>query len=351
MDITSAGVDLAKNVFSACGTSREGRIIERRDLKRDGFAQWLRRLPKGCVIGMEACGSAHYWAREMLALGLEPRIMAAEFVEPHRKSRAMKNDRNDAEAIAMAVREVNMRFVAVKSVEQQARLSRHRMREGWKEERTALINRMRGLLTEFGLVFARSAGAARKGLVEALHDKRVPVAVQELVRWAREDLERLDERIAACDRAIGLACRADPVARRLQEVMGVGPTTADAVIATAGNAREFRNGRQFAAWLGIVPRQFSSGGKARLGAITKRGDAYLRTLLVLGARSTLKYALKVDPAKATRLQQWAVDLHARVGYHKTLVAIANKNARVLWALLAKEETYNPEAWKEYAIAH
>lgn len=341
-------MDLAKTVFSVCATNRDGRIVERRDLKREGFAQWLRRLPKGCVVGMEACGAAHHWAREMLGLGLQPRIMAAERVAPHRRSRAMKNDRNDAEAIALAVREVNMRFVALKSMEQQARLSRHRMREGWKEERTALINRMRGLLTEFGVVFPRSTDAARKGLVEALHDERVPVAVQELVRWAREDIERLDGRIAACDRAIRLACRADPVAGRLQDVLGVGPTTADAVIATAGDARDFRNGRQFAAWLGIVPRQFSSGGKARLGPITKRGDAYLRTLLVLGARSTLKSALKADAAKRTRLQQWAIDLHARAGYHKALVAIANKNARTLWALLAKDQPYNPEAWKEYA---
>ena len=350
MDITSAAVDLAKTVFSVCAMNRAGRVVERRDLKREAFAQWLRRLPKGCVVGMEACGACHYWAREMAALGLEPRIMAAELVEPYRKSRSMKNDRNDAEAIALAVREPTMRFVAVKSVERQARLTRHRMREGWKEERTALINRLRGLLMEFGLVFPRSAAALRKGMVQVLHDERVPVAVRELLAWAREDLERLDQRIAACDRAIGLACRADPAARRLQDVMGVGPTTADAVIATAGNAREFRNGRQFAAWIGIVPRQFSSGGKARLGTITKRGDAYLRTLLIQGARSVLKQALKADPAQASRLQQWAAELHARAGYTKTLVAIANKNARILWALLAKDETYNPEAWKAYAKA-
>jgi len=329
MDITTAGIDLAKEVITVCAQDRVGRNVERRDLKRTTFGQWLMRLPKGCVVGMEACNSAHYWAREMKALGLEPRIMAAEFVQPFRKSRATKNDRNDAEAIAVAVRQASMRFVAVKSVDQQARLVRHRFREGWKEERTALGNRIRGVLAEFGVSFPRSSAALRKGLVEALHDDRVPPPVRELIATVREHLELLDQRIAACDRAIGLACRADPTARRLQEAMGVGPTTADAMIATVGDAREFRNGRQLGAWLGLTPRQFSSGGKTRLGSITRRGDAYLRTLLVQGARSTLKQALKSPPEKANRLQRWISELHARAGYHKTLIAIANKNARML----------------------
>lgn len=348
MNITHVGADLAKSVFSVCAMSSEGRVIERRDLKRDAFIAWLQRLPSGCVVGMEACGAAHHWARAINGMGLVARIMAAEFVEPHRKSRAMKNDRNDAEAIALAVRDMTMRFVPVKTVEQQARLSRHRMREGWKEERTALMNRIRGLLTEFGVVFPRCSSHLRRGLAEAMHDPRLPEAMRELVAMTREDLERLDQRIAACDRAIGLACRADPTAKRLQDLMGVGPVTADAVIATAGNARDFRNGRQFAAWLGLVPRQFSSGGKTRLGTITRRGDAYVRTLLVQGAKSTLKQALCAAPERSSRLQQWARDLNGRAGYHKTLVAIANKNARVLWALLAREEHYNPEAWKHFA---
>ncbi len=348
MDITSVGVDLAKMVFSVCAMQKDGRVVDPRELKREAFEQWLRRLPPGCIVGMEACGSAHHWARFMAALGLVPRIIAAEFVEPYRKSRAMKNDRNDAEAIAVAVRDINMRFVAMKTVEQQARLSRHRMREGWKEERTASMNRVRGLLVEFGVIFPRSSTALRKGLALVQCDSTLPETVRELAAWARDDLERLDARIACCDRAIGLACRADPTAKRLQELMGVGPTTADAVIATVGKAKDFRNGRQFAAWIGLVPRQFSSGGKAKLGAITKRGDAYLRTLLVQGAKSTLKSALKAAPDKANRLQRWAADLNGRAGYHKTLIAIANKNARVLWALLARDETYNPEAWKAYA---
>ena len=349
MHITSAGVDLAKEVFSVCAMG-ERQAGDRRQLRREALRQWLAQLPRDTLVGMEACGTCHYWAREMLSLGLQPRIMAAEFVAPYRKSRAMKNDRNDAEAIALAVLSPGMRFVAPKTFEQQARLALHRMREGWKEERTALVNRLRGLLMEFGLVYPRSTAALRKGLACAVHDEQLPAPVRELVGWAREDLQRLDERIASCDRSIGLACRGDPAARRLQELMGVGPTTADAVLATVGSAREFRNGRQFAAWLGLVPRQFTTGGKPKLGTITKRGDAYVRTLLIQGAKSVLKQALRVDRGRATRLQSWACELHARAGYHKALVAIANKNARVLWALLAKDQTYNPDVWKEYATA-
>ena len=350
MNITTASVDLAKDVFTVCTQDATGRTVDRRDVRREALRVWMGRLPRGCVVGMEACSAAHYWAREMLALGLEPRIMAAEFVQPFRKSRAGKNDRNDAEAIAVAVREANMRFVAVKSVEQQARLARHRLREGWKQERTAAGNRIRGLLAEFGVAIPKGQAALRKELALAVHDERVHEAVCEMVRTVREHLELLDHRIAQCDHAIGLACRADPATKRLRELCGVGPTSADAAVATVGNAREFRNGRQFAAWLGLTPRQFSSGGKTRLGSITRRGDAYLRTLLIQGARSTLKQAMRCDPGRSTRLQKWIVQLHARVGFQKTLVAIANKNARVIWALLAREETYNPEAWKTYAPA-
>ena len=227
MHITSAGVDLAKDVFSVCAMG-EHRAIDQRQLRRESMRQWLSHLPPRTVVGMEACGTSHYWAREMAGLGLQPRIMAAEFVAPYRKSRAMKNDRNDAEAIALAVMSPGMRFVAVKTLDQQGRLALHRMREGWKEERTAMVNRLRGLLMEFGLVYPRSTAALRKGLALAVHDQQLPASVRELAGWAREDLQRLDERIASCDRAIGMACRSDPAARRLQELMGVGPTSADA---------------------------------------------------------------------------------------------------------------------------
>lgn len=347
MNITTAAADLAKNLITACALDAAGRTVERRDLRRDAFLSWLRKLPAGCVVGMEACSAAHYWAREMLGMGLQPRIMAAEFVQPFRKSRAGKNDRNDAEAIAIAVREANMRFVAVKSIDQQARLMRHRIREGWKEERTALGNRIRGLLAEFGVVIPKSQAALGRAIAEAMHDERLPSPVRALLGSAREHLELLNERVAECDRAIGLACKDDPATKRLRELCGVGPTSADAAVATVGDARAFRNGRQFAAWLGLTPRQFSSGGVTRLGGITRRGDAYLRTLLVQGARSALKSSLKCAPDRRSRLQEWIVQLQARVGYQKTLVAIANKNARVIWALLARDETYNPEAWKGY----
>jgi transposase len=348
MNITTVGVDLAKDVITVCAQDSSGRMVDRRDLRPTAFAAWLAQLPAGCVVGMEACGSAHHWARTVRSLGLEPRIMAAEFVQPFRKSRAAKNDRNDAEAIAIAVRQANMRFVTVKSVEQQARLARHRLREGWKEERTGLINRLRGVLAEFGWRIPCSAAALRRALVEVVHEEKLPLAVREMVTIAREHLALLDLRMAECDRAIAAACRQDPAAQRVQAVSGVGVLTADATTASVGDAREFKNGRQFAAWIGIVPRQYSSGGKSKLGGITRRGDAYLRTLLVQGARSTLQQALKSDPSRASRLQQWIVRLYARVGYHKTLIAIANKHARMLWVLLAKGESYDANAWQRYA---
>jgi transposase len=348
MNITTVGVDLAKDVITVCAQDGAGRMVDGRDLRPAAFASWLAQLPAGCVVGMEACSSAHHWARTMRALGLEPRIMAAEFVQPFRKSRAAKNDRNDAEAIAIAVRQAKLRFVAVKTVEQQARLTRHRLREGWKEERTALINRLRGVLAEFGLRIPRSAAALRRAMVEVVHDEKLPLAVREMVTISREHLALLDLRIHECDRAIAAACRQDPAAQRVQAVSGVGVLTADATTASVGDAREFKNGRQFAAWIGLAPRQYSSGGKTKLGGITRRGDAYLRTLLVQGARSTLQQALKADPPRASRLQQWVVRLYGRAGYHKTLIAIANKHARMLWVLLAKGENYDANAWQRYA---
>lgn len=350
MDITTVGVDLAKEVITVCAQDRAGRTVQTRNVRAAEFAAWLAQLPAGCVVGMEACSGAHHWARTMLALGLQPRIMAAEFVQPFRKSRSAKNDRNDAQAIAIAVRAPAMRFVAVKSVEQQARLARHRLREGWKEERTGLMNRLRGLLSEFGVRIARSPAALQRALIAAVHDERLPAALRDEVVHAREHLARLEQCIAYSDRAIATACRDDAAAKRVQAMSGIGVLTADAARATVGDAREFKNGRQFAAWVGITPRQYSTGGKTKLGRTTRRGDTYLRALLVQGARSTLNQARKSAPEEATRLQRWMVALYARVGYHKTLIAIANKHARMLWAVLAKGEAYDPNAWQRHAPA-
>ncbi len=345
-EITTVGVDLAKEVIAVCAADRSGKSVFTRVFRRDAFAAWAVQLPP-CVFGLEACGAAHHWARWLTSHGHTPRLMAAEFVKPFRKSRAAKNDRNDAEAVLTAVRQPNMRFVAVKSVEQQACLSWHRMRQGWSEERTALINRLRGLLGEFGVWRGRSAAVFTRALPLLEQDEALPLMVRRLLSEARPHLARLDEAIAGCEVEIKSHIKANAAARRITAISGVGALTAAAVIATVTDARDFKNGRQFAAWQGLVPRQDSSGGHTRLGHITKRGDTYLRGLLTQGARSALQAALTKEPLLRTRLQCWIVQLHARVGYHKTLVAIANKHARMIWAILAKGEDYDPDAWRRW----
>jgi transposase len=346
-EITTVGVDLAKEVIAVCGADCSGKTVFTRVFRREAFAAWAVQLPP-CVFGLEACGAAHHWARWLRSHGHTPRLMAAEFVKPFRKSRAAKNDRNDAEAVLTAVRQPNMRFVAVKSVEQQACLSWHRMRQGFSEERTALINRLRGLLGEFGVWRGRSAAVLTRALAELEHDEVLPLMVRRLLGEARPHLARLDVAIARCEVEIKSHIKTNAAARRITAISGVGALTAAAVIATVADARDFKNGRQFAAWQGVVPRQDSSGGHTRLGHITKRGDTYLRGLLTQGARSALQAALTKEPLRRTRLQSWIVQLHARVGYHKTLVAIANKHARMIWAILAKGEDYDPDAWRRWS---
>jgi len=345
-EITTVGVDLAKEVIAVGAADRSGKSVFTRVFRREAFAAWAVQLPP-CVFGLEACGAAHHWARWLASHGHTPHLMAAEFVRPFRKSRAAKNDRNDAEAVLTAVRQPNMRFVAVKSIEQQACLSWHRLRQGWSEERTALINRLRGLLGEFGVWRGRSAAVLIRALPVLENDEALPLMVRRLLTEARPHLARLDAAIARCEVEIKSHVKGNAVAQRLTAITGVGPLTAAATLATVTDARDFKNGRQFAAWQGLVPRQDSSGGHTRLGHITKRGDTYLRGLLTQGARSALQAALTKEPLRRTRLQAWIVQLHARVGYHKTLVAIANKHARMIWAILAKGEDYDPDAWRRW----
>ena len=280
-EITTVGVDLAKEVIAVCAADGAGRIVFTRIFRRDRFAAWAVQLPP-CVLGLEACGAAHHWARWLTSHGHTPRLMAAEFVQPFRKSRAAKNDRNDAEAVLTAVRQPNMRFVAVKSVEQQACLSWHRMRQGWIEERTALINRLRGLLGEFGVWRGRSAAVLTRALPVLEHDEALPLMVRRLLGEARQHLARLDAAIAGCEKEIKTHIQDNTAAQHLSAINGVGPLTIAAVLATVTDAHDFKNGRAFAAWQGVVPRQHSSGGKPRLGRITKHGDAYLRGLLTQG---------------------------------------------------------------------
>jgi transposase len=344
--ITTVGVDLAKEVIVVCGADSGGHVVYRKQLSFAGFAAWAANLPP-CVVGMEACSSAHHWARYLVRHGHDSRLMAAEFVAPFRMSRGAKNDRNDAEAIMVAVRQPTMRFVAVKSVDDQAMLSWHRTRSGFMEERKSLLNRTRGLLSEFGIWIGRSSTVLVRKLPELMDEPSLPDLFKPILLHTREHLRQLDQRIDECDAQIGAHAKGNEAAQRLQKICGVGMITASAVVATIPNPNDFRNGRQTAAWVGLVPRQNSSGGKTKLGAITKRGDSYLRGLLTLGARSTLQAALKREPQKRSRLELWIVALRGRVGYHKTVVAIANKHMRMIWAVLAKGEAYDPNAWRRY----
>ncbi|MFY9317804.1 MAG: IS110 family transposase [Burkholderiales bacterium] len=325
---TTVGIDLAKSVFSLHGVDGAGRVVLRRTVRRDQLLEVVAGLSP-CLIGMEACFGAHDWGRRLQEHGHTVRLMAPKFVAPYRKSG--KNDGNDAEAICEAVRRPSMRFVPVKSAEQQALLALHRVRQGFVVERIATINRLRGLMTEFGVVLPlRSVNVRRLAPAAA---EALPELARQAVGDLLERLRLLDERLDMYDRQILAQARLSEPAQRLMKIRGIGATTALAIVATVGDAREFRNGRQFAAWIGLVPGQYSTGGKARLGHISKRGDAYLRNLLVQGARSVLQSAA----SHQDRLSRWALELQPRRGHYRTLVAIANKNARIAWALLAKNE--------------
>jgi len=348
MSTITIGVDLSKSVFSACEVEASGRVLQRRDLRRDGFAARLAQLPAGTVVAMEACSGAHHWARRCLEHGLQPKLIAAQFVTPFRKSKARKNDRNDAEAIATAARQGNMRFVSIKTVDQQARLAWHRVREGYNKESLAVSNRLRGLLSEFGIVVAKGDLALRQTLAD-LEKHDLPASLVELLGEHHAHWQQVDERIAVYDRRIAAHAKADARCRRAQALIGIGPLTADAVVAAVGSAREFKNGRQMGAWLGLAPMQHSSGGHNRLDRISRRGDAYLRKLLIQGARSSLQRAEAVAPDQATPEQRWIQGLATRLPFGKLLVAIANKHARQLWAILARDEDYDPHAWLKHPM--
>ena len=334
MAIVTLGIDLAKNVFALHGVDATGKpALVRPSVARGKLLELVAALPP-CLIGMEACSGAHHWARLFATHGHTVRLIAPKFVVPYRLSgKRGKNDAADAAAICEAVARPNMRFVPVKSIEQQSQLLVHRARQGFVAQRTATLNRIRGLLSELGIVLPLKATTVRREAMAQLED--LPGWANTVIGDLLSEVSRLDERIAQYDCHIAQIARASTPARRLMQLPGVGPTTATAMTAMVGAGREFRCGRQLSAWLGLVPGQYSSGGKQRLGRITKAGDPYLRMLLILGARSVLNAAAtKSDP-----VSRWAVQLAARVGYWKAVVAIAAKNARMCWAVLAKGDDF------------
>jgi transposase len=334
MDIVFVGIDLAKNVFALHGVDSHGRaVLVRPAVPRARLLEAVAALPP-CTIGMEACSGAHHWARRFAGLGHAVRLMAPKLVAPYRMSgKRGKNDAADAAAICEAMQRPQMRFVPVKTEEQQARLCMHRVRQGIVEQRTALINRVRGLLSEFGTVMPQKAATVRRQAASHLED--LPGWANLAVGDCLSEIHRLDERLAEYDRHVAHIAAEDERSRRLMKLQGIGATTASALVATIGHAGDFKNGRQLAAWLGLVPGQYSSGGKTRLGSITKAGDGYLRTLLIMGARAVLAAAA----GKNDRLSRWAVALAERRGYWKAVVAIASKNARLAWAVLAKGDEF------------
>ena len=334
MEVTTIGIDLAKSVFAVSGADSRGRVVIRRQLRRAQVLGFMRGLPR-CVVGMEATGGAQYWARQFTALGHAVRLMSPALVMPYRKGN--KTDRNDADAILEAVSRPSMRFVTVKSVAQQDLLALHKVRAQLVKSRTALCNQLRGLLRERGVAVRMGVAALKRGLPAALADESSELSgeMRELLSEMSQWLGTLEQRIASCEARITQKFKHDERCVRLAEVPGVGPLTATALVAAVGNAQRFKNGRELSAYLGLVPRQHSSGGKTVLLGITKRGDRYLRTLLIHGARSALRQCKLKGDARS----DWARRISAARGPNVAAVAMANKNARILWALLSRGDRY------------
>ena len=338
MSIITVGIDLAKNVFAVHGVDDNGKaVLVKPKVSREHLLPLVAQLPP-CVIGMEACSGAHHWARQFRSYGHTVKLMAPKFVTPYRMSgKRGKNDAADAAAICEAVARPNMRFVPIKEEHQQIILCLHRTRQGFVEERTAVYNRLRGLISEFGIVLPQKVANLRRDIIERLED--LPGYANQCVGDLLAHADALEIRIADYDRIIAKAAREDARSKRLMTLPGIGPNTASAMLASIGGGHDFKNGRQVAAWIGITPGQYSSGGKARLGRITKAGDRYLRSLLVMGARAVLSGL----GTKQDRFSRWARSLVERRGYWKAVVAIAAKNARLAWAVLKFGEEFRLKA--------
>jgi transposase len=337
MQVTTIGLDIAKTVFQVHGVDRHGQVVLRKRLTRAKMRAFFANLPR-CLVGLEAGGGAHHWARELQALGHDARLMPPQYVKAYVKTN--KHDAADAEACCEAVQRPGMRFVPRKSADQQATLMLHRVRDQLIGQRTATINALRGHLTEFGIVAAqRGAGVRQLLAVLGEIDDRIPPLAREVLQALAAHLRELASRLAALDRRLVALTRTDPVCRALREVPGVGPVVATAFAATVPDAAAFRSGRHFAAWLGLVPRQHASGGKMRQLGLSKRGDGYLRRQLIHGARALVWRT----PLRESKLRRWIDGLRQRRPFNVAVAAVANKLARILWALLRHGQAYRAAA--------
>ena len=338
MQIATIGLDIAKRMVQVHGVDERGRAVLKRRLARHKVLEFFANLPR-CLIGLEACGGAHFWARELAKLGHEVRPMAPQYVKPYVKTN--KHDAADAEACCEAVQRPGMRFVAVKTEHQQSLLMLHRIRDRLVAERTGSINAIRGHMAEFGVVAAQGEAGMKEllAIISDLDDGRLSPLARELLVLETTHLRDLEAKIAALDARVRRLARENASCRRLSEVPGIGPIVATGMVATVGDARSFDSGRSFAAWLGLTPRQQSTGGKERLLGISKRGDGYLRRQLMHGARSIVRLAT----GREGKLWGWINGLLARRPFNTVVAALANKLARIIWAMLRRGETYRVAA--------
>lgn len=333
-EITTIGLDLAKNVFHVVGCNQRGKVIVKRMLKRNKLLEYFINLPS-CLVGMEACASAHYWTRKLKVAGHQVKMIPPQYVKPY--VRGNKNDYNDALAIAEAVVRPEMRFVSEKTAEQQDIQALHRLRERRLGERTALCNQVRGLLAEYGLILPTGVNVLRRGLPEILEDAENGLSEQfrRLMAQSYQQLQELDSHIDFYTQEMKRYSRENEACKRLQTIPGYGPIVANVFYSAIGQGEAYRRGRDVSASLGLVPRQHSSGGKEVLLGISKRGDRYLRSLLVHGARAVIIQAAK----KEDRLSRWINKIRTERGFNKATVALANKMARMGWAILSNKTIY------------